>query len=339
MGCYQIKIGNKQRKQKLPSEFATELLNNLDKLVNTSRERTDFKPASPHTDIHMITRRRTANIRNQQQPQHVITIQSQIDWTAGNLKQLQRQDPIINKLIVHLENGTSPTNAEVAENTIYRIYFLNFESLVLENGILYRRFADAFNNTTHYQLVAPEPLRSEIVKRVHIQILCHAKTKSKNFKEIAKYAWWPEWRQTTENILSRCIPCCKTPQGWREPKVSTISDRVFADRPGQRLQFDLFTPTHPSGEYRYVLLCIDSFYSFIWLFPLKDRTARTTADCLIKIFTQHGVYRFCFSDSAPEYVSKTLKLVMAEYGIAHMHSLYYSSRINVKKNLPVCKLC
>ena len=334
----QGKNKNKSNKQKKsPSEFAAESLNYLNELFITQVGQDNAQ----HAEINVITRRKTANSRNDAQPRHVIPVPSQFDWSPECIKKLQRDDAILNKLITHIENNTSPTNTEVAEDSVYRIYFLNFESLRMENGILYRRYADAQNQTTHYQLIPPKDMRPGIIKRIHIQVLCHAHTLSKNLREIALRAWWPEWRTQTRDVLAKCLDCLKSPPSCQQPKVAPISSRIFTDKPGVRLSFDLFTPNYASKDFRYVLVCIDNFSRFIWLFPLKDRTAQSTADCLIKLFAQHGVYRHCHSDSAAEYTSAVMQLVMAEYGIAHTRSLVYTSRHNgicERANLQVQRL-
>ena len=307
------------------NKHACDTLNNIFELF---KEKETEQASVPEMRVNSLTRRQTANTRlNPSQPS-VIPINTQADYSADSIKLMQTSDPVICKVMAHVAAGTKPTKAQIGSDSIYRIYSHQLESLTLVEGILYRKFKNAYAETTNYQLVAPVEMRSEIIKRAHIQNLCHAKSKDKNYAEVGRLVWFPLWRQAVDLELQKCTNCAQAPVSFAPPKVAKISNKTWENAPGQKLVYDIFVPAHESCGRKVVLVCVDNFSKYVWLFGLKQHRAEDVCKCLTKLFCETGIYRHLHSDSAPEFTSKTMQLLLAQFGVAHTTSLYYTSRQN-----------
>ena len=74
-------------------------------------------------------------------------------------------------------------------------YLKQRQSLVLRDGILYRAFVNNDGTTKHFQLVVPKELRESFLETVHVVLLCHLRSQSKHEAQIARYAFWPCWKE------------------------------------------------------------------------------------------------------------------------------------------------
>jgi len=76
---------------------------------------------------------------------------------------------------------------------------LQFESLVVKNEILYRRYMHRDGSTKHFQLILPTKMRREYIERIHADLghFGHAKT----CEAVARRAYFPGWRPYTKLIV------------------------------------------------------------------------------------------------------------------------------------------
>jgi len=93
----------------------------------------------------------------------------QIDLNPPTIRQLQLQDPTIAPVINYLESQTDVPNHDqlLADGKETRNYCGQWPQLTLLEGVLFRRFVDAKNQTRWLQLVAPRAIRPDILKLCH----------------------------------------------------------------------------------------------------------------------------------------------------------------------------
>lgn len=92
-------------------------------------------------------------------------------------------------------------------------------------------------------------------------------------------------------------------------------DKVFIDYLGP-------LPRTKRGN-RYILVVIDAFSRFVWLFPSRNVTANTTVSLLTNIFCLFGPPRQLVSDNAPAFVSSPFRAFCFRNAIKHVTTTPY----------------
>jgi len=182
-----------------------------------------------------------------------------------------------------------------------REYWLQFDTLKLHDDILYRQYFDTKGEVTNLQLLIPPTMRTTILELVHAAV-GHAQMPMKNEQMLARYAYWPNCRKNVRIFVAACRRCmeysrCKPGrQGNLCPTAPTIGG------PGELLSIDLVGKLPTSGGFQYILSAQDVFTKYLFLIPLRDKTAEHVTDALMKIFLSQGYYPLVKSDLGSEFI-------------------------------------
>jgi len=121
-------------------------------------------------------------------------------------------------------------------------------------------------------------------------------------------------------IVSNCKICAEVkPQFYRPQEGSLIK----AMRPMERLNLDFKGPLQSNCNNNYLLVVIDEYSRFPFVFPCRDMTTSTVIKCLDRLFALCGTAGFVHSDNGPAFVSKEFKTYLFERGIASSTSSVY----------------
>jgi len=116
---------------------------------------------------------------------------------------------------------------------------LQFESLVVKNDILYRRFQHQDGSTKYLQLILPTKMRKEYIERIHADLGHFGQAKT--CEAIARRAYFPGWRPYTKLVVRNCTVCNKSHHGGKMPRQTALRPmREF--RPMSVLHVDLVGP-------------------------------------------------------------------------------------------------
>ena len=81
-----------------------------------------------------------------------------------NLLDLQRQDPVLSRVIVSkLANNGRPVFQEWRDDPKLRCFWFNYNKLYLRDGLLTRRFQQTRNSFPDYSIVIPESLIPQVL--------------------------------------------------------------------------------------------------------------------------------------------------------------------------------
>jgi len=83
-----------------------------------------------------------------------------------------------------------------------RVLFAQWDSLVLENNVLYRRYHYPEGTTRYLQVVLPVKLRHPFIERMHAELGHFGRTKT--CLALARRAYFPGWRLLTGLIVRNC---------------------------------------------------------------------------------------------------------------------------------------
>jgi len=92
-------------------------------------------------------------------------------FTKDELREAQQKDDGVRISIEYWQKGVPPDRPEVrAIPEDAKSLLLQFESLQVRDGILYRRFQHPNGTTKYWQLVLPVSLRREYIERIHADL-------------------------------------------------------------------------------------------------------------------------------------------------------------------------
>jgi len=192
---------------------------------------------------------------------------------------------------------------------------LQFETLVVKNDLLYRRFVHRDGSTKHLQLILPTKIRREYIERIHADLGHFGQAKT--CEAVARRAYFPGWRPYTKLIVRNCTVCNKSHRGGKMPRQTALRPmREF--RPMSVLHADLVGPipvgSNGKGQYgfQYILSVVDSATRYLWLIPLRNKTAETVANALYEdVIAQTSVPSAILTDLGKEFTAEILDRLYA----------------------------
>lgn len=250
------------------------------------------------------------------------------NWSPQNLRESQRSDPVIGKIISHMEANTTPSQTELGCDMHYRFWALQMNSLCLQNGILYRKFFTPDAGVKHLQFVVPLSLCEQVMSHLHVIVLAHAKSFIKNAHALQSIAIWWKWKHDLKVFLSCCVRC-EQGASRKEQKKGRIRCRHSVSNTHQRLCVDLMGPFKGNRDFSYVLSAQDAFSKKLFLYKLKSKRAEEVASKLIQLFLSHGFWTEVHSDSGGEFRCQIMNELVKCFGSYQSFNLFYTPRENL----------
>ena len=96
-----------------------------------------------------------------------------------------------------------------------RQLFGQWESLVVHDQVLYRRFYHTDGTTKFLQVVLPGTLRKPFVEQLHAELGHFGQ--SKTAIAVSRRAYFPGWRSFTHLVVRNCAVCNKSQRGRQTP--------------------------------------------------------------------------------------------------------------------------
>ena len=190
----------------------------------------------------------------------------------------------------------------------------NRQQLVVENGILHRRFHDPdIRKPSYLQIVVPRNSRPQILATYHDAKMGAGGHRGveKTLHRIRQRFHWYGLQQDVENWVASCHSCAsrKRPQvNRRAPLISTWSGYPF-----ERVGMDIIPnlPVTLNGN-RHVLVIVDYSSKWVEAFPLKDMQSRTIAKVYIdNVVSRFGAPRSLHTDQGSNFTSELFQSVCA----------------------------
>lgn len=243
---------------------------------------------------------------------HVNLISQSLPVSDRKSKQIAAEtekDPILQRVMKNLKEKWPRGDCQ-------QYYNIRSELSVI-NGLLHRK----------NQIVIPQSLRKEMLKRLHEGHLGMEKCK----RRARTAVYWPGINTDIDKMVSNCEICLKhhTKQ-QKEPMITTELPTV----PWQKVGTDLF---HLNGKN--YLLVIDYYSNFPEIALLSSMTATCVITHLKSIFARHGICQTLQSDNGPCYNCKEFQNFAEEYDFQHVTSspLYAQSNGKAEKGVHIVK--
>ena len=117
--------------------------------------------------------------------------------------------------------------------------------------------------------------------------------------------WWPKMREQIQSVILRCNACMRHVVG----KVGfKPAEYIISNGPWSHIQMDccLSFPEAHDGS-KVLLVIIDLFTSFVMVFPLKDKSAKSVAEKLWWVCSLFGLPSVLQSDNGKEFCNSVVK--------------------------------
>jgi hypothetical protein len=126
-------------------------------------------------------------------------------------------------------------------------------------------------------------------------------------------------------VINQCRTCAEIKPRFFRP---TNPPLIKSTKPFERLSIDFKGPLPSVTQNRYLLVIIDEYSRFPFVFPCKDMTSGTVVRCLDEIFAMFGQTGFIHSDNFTSLISNELRTHLLELGIGYSNCSGYNPRGN-----------
>ena len=175
---------------------------------------------------------------------------------------------------------------------------MQWDSLVLIDGIVYRAFQRPDGTHKYMQLLVPRPVRQAFLEMVHAQAASHF-VQRKTLDQVQRRAYWSSWKTDTKVCCECCRACNEFNQG-RPPKQAKLKPK-FAGAPMEVLHVDLTGPHVNSHGCTYIMTACDAFSRFVVAVPLRNKSAISVARTLVsEVVLKFGVPQCILTDLGRE---------------------------------------
>ncbi|KAK3932316.1 Retrovirus-related Pol polyprotein from transposon 412 [Frankliniella fusca] len=252
-----------------------------------------------------------------------------------DIRKAQLLDPDIMPIMIAVQDQRKPEFQEIAENSNKtRSLWFQFNSLVLEGGVLYRKLEhpSGLKEKEELQLILPSKLVKTTVKTYHEQLgVGNHFGVTKTLAYLKRFFWWPGMFEDTYEIVSQCKICAK----YKGPKQHTkVPLKLFQEGVLHgRWHVDICGPINPKSKegHEYILVAVEAFSGWPVVVPLYKQTADEIAQALIThVFSIFGAPQSLLTDQGKAFDSTLFQEIMELYQIKKLRTTAFHPATNGK---------
>ena len=194
--------------------------------------------------------------------------------------------------------------------------------LSIENGLLYKV------RKSHYsgkQLIINESC-VELLKEAYHDAQGHLGM-DRVLKAVQDRYYCYKLAHLMRDALNKCIVCLAR-KTLHASNRTVAYERPIACRPMQNLAIDHLTIDSSSGKTMKVLTVTDEMSKMLFIIPVRNEKAKSTADALCKLFLTYGMPVQIHSDNGKSFVNKVVAELLKSFDIKHTTLIAYNSRSN-----------
>ncbi|KAK3933019.1 Transposon Ty3-G Gag-Pol polyprotein [Frankliniella fusca] len=194
-----------------------------------------------------------------------------VNWTTVvpdgmspmDIRKAQLLDPDIMPIMIAVQDQKKPEFQEIIEHSNKtRSLWFQFNSLVIEGGVLYRKFEhpSGLKEKEELQLILPTKLVKPTIKTYHEQLgVGNHFGVTKTLAYLKRFFWWPGMFEDTYEVVSQCSICAK----YKGPKHHTkVPLKLFQEGVLHgRWHVDICGPINPKSKegYEYILVAFSPY--------------------------------------------------------------------------------
>jgi hypothetical protein len=225
-----------------------------------------------------------------------------------SIADVQDKDENINTIKMWLQNNEKPKWSEVSPRSVELKYYWNrYDSLKIENGVLYHLWEEIDGKSIKYLVVLPRVLVNEVLLELHNRpIGGHLGERKTNLKVKQRFFWFG----LSQDVKSWCKTCdlCASQKGPPR-KAKAAMKQYLVGAPLERVGIDITGPLpKSSNRNKYIFTIVDYFTKWIVAIPLVKQEAHTVANSFVENFVSvFGVPKQLHSDQGTNFESRIFK--------------------------------
>ena len=229
-------------------------------------------------------------------------------WSQEELRAAQREDPDLKPLLQWKEAGEDkpPWQTAAPYSEMTKAYWMQWESLELMDGVLYRLWETPAGDKVVKQLILPKKLRPGVLQQLHCSPTAGHLGVYKTLGRIRERFYWVP---CSKDVKAFCKACdlCASRRGPAKKITTPLSQ--YNGAPMERLAIDVLGPLPLSSQgNKYILIAADYFTKWVEAYPLANQEAVTVAEVLIREFvSRFGVPLILHSDQGRNFESAVFR--------------------------------
>ena len=213
-------------------------------------------------------------------------------------------------------------------------------NLITTQPVGYRVVDDILYHYTgiKWKAVVPKPLRQMVLQLCHSQPTSGHLGRVKTLDRLDSLClWWSGISRDVRDFVRACKQCRATKPVFRKPPGLMLS--TTSDKPWEIVGIDLMGPFPRSyGDHEYLLVAVDHFSKWTEVFPMRKATGKEVASVVVRqLFCRFGAPKKLLSDNGPQFISKAMEAVCADWGVERVFITPYHPQTNwverVNRNL------
>lgn len=243
-------------------------------------------------------------------------------YSESDLIKLQREDPVISKVISLMESGNDLPADYTADSPEVRLILREWKRFQMNSGLVYR--TRECEGETIFQLILPTVLRPIVLRNLHDD-MGHLGIE-RTLELTRSRFYWPKMAADVEKKVKTCERCVrrKTHADKAAPLVN-----IQTTRPMELVCMDFLSLEPDSRNTKDILVITDHFTKYAVAIPTRDQKATTVAKTLWENFLVHyGFPERLHSDQGRDFESHTIKELCALADIRKVRTSPYHPRGN-----------
>ena len=285
----------------------------------------EHRPGTKHANADALSRRPPTI--EEPEVQHIGCTRVEQSSKGGfDLGKLQAEDPDIGPIMAAMTTSKDRPLWKKFEPASQktRSYWTQWDSLVLEKGVLYRLFRYPSEPNPRYQLVVPRCMMTGILHELHNNQFGggHLGVYKTTRKVRARY-YWAGLKEDT-NIWVKCCESCsarKHPPKTRQAPLESI----ITSYPMERVAIDILGPL-PLTERgnKYILVAQEYFTKWVEAYAIPNQESETILQKLVdEFFCRFGFPVYLHSDQAQNFNSNVFMDLCSALGIHKTRTTAY----------------
>lgn len=226
------------------------------------------------------------------------------EWTNENLKKAQEEDEDLRLLLDWKRSGNKPNWNDVSAcSPVTKSYWAQWDSLVLEKEVLYRKWESNNGKEVTLQIIVPRSMVPSVLKHIHDGTSGGHLGVKKTLVKVRRRFYWVHCREDVEDWCRKCTACAsvKGPQTRSKGKLKLYN----VGAPWERIAIDVAGPFPVSEDgNRYIIVVQDYFTKWPEVFATPNQEAHTVAKKLVQeVVCRYGVPMEIHSDQGRNFES------------------------------------